>query len=257
VFKSSLRDRLSRRGKKQEDDADMTVTEHLEEFRSRLIVVIVTLVIGVIIGFFLAHEYVLEAMLVVPEDVIFIHPTEAFFTTLKIAIYLGIILSIPMIIYQVIAFLVPGLSSSEKKYVILGLPMSVVLFALGVAFAYSVILPLAYNFFIGFGGEAMEAQISVKEYVTFVLHFIIPFGLTFQLPLIVIILTALGILNPVFLRKNRKYGILVIFVMSAFLTPGDIGSQLLMAGPLVLLYEISVLLSAVIYRRKVNNRLSE
>ncbi len=234
----------------------MSVMEHLEEFRRRLMVVIINLVIGLIAGFYLSNEYVLDAILAVPgpENIIFIHPTEMFFTTLKVAFILALVISLPMIIYQIIAFLLPGLSSTEKKYVITGLPLSVFLFALGVFFAYSVILELAFDFFIGFGGDTVEPNVTVDNYISFALGLVIPFGLVFQLPLVVMILTGVGLVNPDFMRKNRKYIIFVIFIMAAFFTPPDMISQLFMAGPLLLLYEISVIISGIIYKRKIKNQ---
>ena len=124
------------------------------------------------------------------------------------------------------------------------------MFVVGVAFGYRVILPLAYSFFMNFGTESLEPLISIGSYVSFVLGIVIPFGIVFQLPLIVLLLTSVGILSPMVLTQYRKHIILVIFVISAFLTPPDVISQTLMAGPMILLYELSILLSKMVFWKR-------
>jgi len=227
----------------------MPLTDHLEELRRRLFIILIGLFVGGAVSFYFVFD-VMEFLLEIPGELTYLSVAEAFFAHIRLAIISAIIISLPVTLYQIIAFLLPGLSSRERKYLILGLPAALVLFATGVYFAYSIILPLAFDFFMSFGGDDIQPHITVSNYISFVKGLVIPFGVVFQLPLMVMVLTGVGIITPQFLRTNRKIVIFIIFIMAAFLTPPDIISQVLMAGPLLLLYEISILISALIYRRK-------
>lgn len=229
----------------------MTLVDHLSELRRRIMIIVGTLVLGFIVGFYYS-PIIVEYLMRVPGELVFVYPGEAFFVHLTVALVLGIILGLPIILYQLIRFLVPGLLPKEVRALFVGLPLSLALFALGVGFAYAAILPLAYRFFVGFGTEQLLPLISIGNYVSFVLGFIIPFGVVFQLPLIVLLLTGIGVLRPDTLAQYRKYIILVIFVLAALLTPPDIVSQTMMALPMLILYEFSILLSRVVFRKKLS-----
>lgn len=227
----------------------MTLVDHLAELRRRIIVVIIALFAGFLVGFYYSKPIV-EFFLRLPGQLVYLYPGEAFFVHLTVAAIVGVVLSFPVVLYQILRFILPGLQDKEIRVLYLGLPFAMVMFVVGVVFAYQVILPLAYAFFMGFGTETLEPLISVGNYVSFVLGLVLPFGLVFQLPLVVLLLTGVGILNPRFLIKNRKYVILVIFVVAAILTPPDIISQFLMAVPMLLLYEVSIFLSRLMFRRR-------
>ncbi|NLL43296.1 MAG: twin-arginine translocase subunit TatC [Firmicutes bacterium] len=227
----------------------LTLVEHLAELRSRIIICILTLIAGVLVGFYFSGPIV-KFLMRLPGELVYLYPGEAFMMHLTVALAVGIILGSPIVLYQVIRFIVPGLLERERRLLYLGLPLSAVLFVVGVSFAYQVILPLAYKFFLGFGTESLEPMISIGNYISFVLRLVLPFGLVFQLPLIVLLLTGTGILRPETLVHYRKYMILMIFIAAAVLTPPDIISQSLMALPMVLLYELSIILAKVVVRRK-------
>ncbi|NLJ81202.1 MAG: twin-arginine translocase subunit TatC [Firmicutes bacterium] len=228
----------------------MTLVDHLAELRLRIIKVIAALAVGVLISFYFAAP-VIDFLLQIPGKLVYLHPGEAFFIHLKLAVVGGLVVSFPIILYQVLGFIMPALRQAEKTALYIGLPFVMFLFLMGVVFAYKLILPLAFSFFMGFGTESLEPLISISSYVSFVLGLVIPFGIVFQLPLLVLLLTRLGILTPQILTRYRKVTILIIFALSAFLTPPDVISQILMAGPMVLLYEISILLSkSVSWRAK-------
>lgn len=227
----------------------MSFTDHLGELRKRLIWVVAAFIIATVIAFYFS-EFLLDIITVPADDLHYISPAEAFLTQLKLAIIAGLILSLPVILYHIIAFVLPALEPSEKRYLFVFLPLALILFSLGVLFAYFIILPLAYEFFINFARDDLLPVITVQSYVSFALGLLLPFGLVFQLPLIVTILSNLELITPEFMRANRKIAILITFLIGSLLTPPDLISQGLLAGPLIILYESSIGISKMIYRRK-------
>ncbi|HHT68948.1 MAG TPA: twin-arginine translocase subunit TatC [Firmicutes bacterium] len=246
-------------GKRQKTEVlveGMTLVDHLAELRRRIIVIISTLVLGVIVGFYYSPSIV-DYVMRIPGELVFLYPGEAFIVHLTVALVFGIVVDLPIILYQVVRFLVPGLREKEVRALFLGLPFSLGMFALGIVFAYKGILPLAYRFFMGFGTEHLAPLISIGNYVSFVLGLIVPFGIVFQLPLIVLLLAGVGILHPHTLVRYRKYIILVIVILAAVLTPPDVVSQMLMAIPMVLLYELSILLCRIVFRKRLADNKEE
>ncbi len=239
--------RLKQAGQAEEG---MSIVDHLTELRQRIIIVIAALVVGVLIGFYFASSIV-DYLLLIPEKLVYLYPGEAFFVHLKLALVGGLGLAGPVILYQLISFILPALRQNERTILFVGLPFVLLLFLAGVVFAYKLILPLAFSFFMGFGTDSLEPLISINSYISFVLGLIIPFGLVFQLPLVVVLLTSIGILTPQILVRYRKFMVLIIFIVSTVLTPPDIISQVLMGLPMILLYELSILLSrSAFWRRK-------
>mgnify|MGYP000872147248 CR=1 FL=1 len=237
---------------KEDSLAGMSLVDHLAELRKRIMIIVGTLVLGIVVGFYyspLLVEYVMR----IPGELVFLYPGEAFIVHLTVALVAGIVVDLPIILYQVIRFLVPGLMEREIRALFLGLPFSLGLFALGAVFAYKAILPIAYRFFMGFGTEQLAPLISIGNYVSFVLGLVVPFGVVFQLPLVVLLLAGVGILHPDTLARYRKYIILLIFIVAAVLTPPDIVSQVLMALPMLVLYEVSILLCRIVFRKKLAN----
>lgn len=182
-------------------------------------------------------------------ELIITDPAEAVMLCLKISFSGGVILGIPVIMYQVWKFISPGLYKHEKRSILPGVISSSVLFLLGAGFSYLVI-PYILDFLSSFSGGRMIPRFKVNEYLGFILRLVISFGIVFQLPVISFFLTAAGIITPSFIIKNFKYGLVVIFVISAFLTPPDVISQLFMSLPLILLYLISILISYTAFRKK-------
>ncbi|MGI5912050.1 MAG: twin-arginine translocase subunit TatC [Syntrophomonadaceae bacterium] len=221
-----------------------TIIEHLEALRSSLIIAFIAILFAAIFCFYFSEQILTTVTLplrLLNEDLIVTGVTEAFFVKLKISFYSGFVLAFPVVVWALWKFVKPALYPSERKYVYIFLPLAILLFAVGVIFAYFGILPLILNFFIFIAGENLETMFKVDQYVSFVLSFTIPFGLVFELPVVVFFLSKLGIIGYKSMARKRKYALLAIVVLAAALTPGpDPISQVLMAGPVYLLYEISI-----------------
>ena len=223
-----------------------TILEHLNDLRKSLLVSVVALIIAAIAAFYYS-DYILaiiqQPLKSLNLELIFIGVTEGFYIKLKLAFYGGLVLAFPVIAWQIYRFVAPALFPKERKYVLILFPLIILLFAGGVLFAYFGILKLVISFLITIAGN-LEPMLTIDKYVSFVLAFTIPFGLVFELPVVVYILTRMGIITPEWLSRNRKYALLIIFILAAVLTPGgDPISQCLMGVPVFLLYEISIWVS--------------
>lgn len=234
-------------------DVPMSLIDHLSDLRKVIIRIILAILFGAIISFVLFDDFLWE-IIYRPIDgkdieLIQITVTEAFLTRLKVSFLAGAIITIPFTAWQLWSFILPALYAHEKKYVYMITPFSAILFVLGIIFGYFVVLPIAIVFFVG-QGESLTPMLSFAQYVSFILRFLLPFGLVFQLPLAVIFLVRIGAVDHTFFRKNRKYAILLTFVVAAVLTPPDVISQVLMALPVLLLYEISIILSWLMRKKE-------
>lgn len=242
----------------QTKDKRMTLIEHLEELRHRIIVVVGSLVVAFPIAF--AYRATAMRWLIYPGQalaeegkfqLIQLTPGEAFFTDLRISLIAAAILASPIILYQLLAFVLPALKGNEKRIIATVLPAGLLLFAAGLAFAHLVVLPPALRFLLSYGSGFVMADLSVARYTSFIISFLIPFGIMFEMPLLVWVLARVNIVTAAFLRHYRRAAILVIFILAGFLTPTvDITTQVLMAGPLLVLYEISVLIAQFVAPRK-------
>jgi sec-independent protein translocase protein TatC len=182
--------------------------------------------------------------------VIFTAPTEAFFIRLKVAALAGAFLSLPVILWQIWRFVSVGLTPKERRYALSLLPFSLILFVAGGAFAFFAILPVGVRFLLSYQTETLVPMISIGAYTSFATAFVLAFGLVFQLPVVILLLARIGIVTPATLAAGRRYALLAIVVASAVLTPGgDIFSQLLMAVPTYLLYEVSIWIARVVAPR--------
>jgi sec-independent protein translocase protein TatC len=175
------------------------------------------------------------------DHLIFTNLPEAFFTLLKAAFISGIMLASPVLLYQFWMFVAPGLYDREKQLVMPILFLSTLFFLGGALFGYFIVFPFGFDFFLSFANESIRAMPSMKEYLGFSAKLLLAFGLVFEMPLVITFLSRLGIVSIPFLKKSRKYAILLFFVLAAFLTPPDVVSQLFMAFPMMLLYEISII----------------
>jgi sec-independent protein translocase protein TatC len=221
-------------------DDKLPFTDHLDELRHRLIISVIGIGVGFAISYAFSQQILLLLQRPMPTRLIFIAPTEAFFVNLKVALYAGLFLSIPLILFQVWKFVAPGLYEHERRYSYPFLIISTVLFLVGAAFAYLVILPVALHFLIAQGGELWQPNITLSNYLAFCMRLLLAAGLIFEFPVLMYFLTKVGVVTPEFLVKNRKYAVLVAFVLSAILTPPDVFSQILLAIPLFLLFEVSI-----------------
>jgi len=177
------------------------------------------------------------------SSLIFTSVAEAFFTYMKIAFIAGLILTSPFVLFQIWAFVAPGLYQKEKKYVVPFVLGGSVFFALGVLFAYFVAIPIGFKFLLGYATDFIKPMPSMKEYLSFSIKFLLAFGLVFEFPVVLVLLARIGVIDAKTLARHRKYAILLIFVFAAVMTPPDLVSQVLMALPLMGLYELSILLS--------------
>lgn len=225
--------------KLMQEASSMSVVDHLSELRTRLVIAIVAIIIGTL-GAYYYVEDILQILVAPAGKLYYTKPTEAFFTYMKISLVAGCIVSSPVWFYQIWAFIVPALSKGEKRVTFMVVPTAVVLFVVGVLFSYYLVLPMAIQFFIGFGTDELQPLFSIGQYIDFVIAFSLPFGITFELPLILIALGILGILSSDRLREYRKMFILLAFIIGAAISPTpDMLSQTMIAGPMILLYEIS------------------
>jgi len=243
---------------------EMPFLDHLEEFRWRLLWSLLAVGVGTVVGFLLVHYGNVLDLLIRPirplldgETLRYFSPVTPFFITLKLSIVVGILLAIPIVVYQIWAFLSPALKGEERRIIIPALYFGLLLFCAGVALAYFYVLPLALIFLTGFQQEYLTPAIEVGEYLAFVTRLLLAFGAVFELPVVVMILSAMGLMTPDFMRSKRRHAILALTILASMLTPGDLASTLLMLFPMLFLYEISILLSAAIQRRRARENEEE
>ena len=239
------------------EDLKMSLTEHLIELRKRLTNSLIAVGLGFFVGYYFKDW--LFAILTKPltdalpksSYLIYTGLTQAFFTYMKIAFFASLIITSPFIIYQVWKFISPALLPNEKKMVVPFVFFSTLLFLSGITFGYFVVLPTAFEFFVSFNNQYLRAMISFSDYLSFLVTFLLGFGLSFQLPILIFFLARLGIVTDKQLSRNRKYAVLVIFVVAAVLTPSpDALSQVLMAIPLIFLYEVSIFVAKFAAKKK-------
>jgi sec-independent protein translocase protein TatC len=237
---------------------EMPFLDHLEELRWRLLWSLVALIAFTVIGFFIVTRFDVLGLLVAPiapflgdSRLKYLSPIEPFFVTLKLALLVGFLFASPIIVYQIWAFLSPALRPSEKRAIVPSLYFGLALFMLGVAMAYYIALPVTLQFTMGFQTESLEQSIVIGEYLSVVTRLLLAFGIVFELPVLILTLTAMGLVTPEFLADKRRHAILLITVVSAVITPGDVVTiTILMMVPLILLYELSISLSKVVVRRR-------
>lgn len=234
----------------------MTLKNHLEELRQRLIFCVVFFVTSFFISYFFSKEiynFLLQPFFQISNNqdhrLIYTAPSEAFITYLKLSFYSAIFFSLPIFATQFYLFLSPGLYKNEKKNILLTLFFCFFLFLIGAFLAYYFILPLTLEFFASFENKgstsylSIELETKISDYLQLVINLLIAFGIAFQLPILLIFLIKLGLLSYYDLKSKRRYWIVIIFIIAAVLTPPDILSQLSLAIPMILLFEIAILIS--------------
>lgn len=239
----------------------MPFLDHLEELRQRLLRCILAIFSLSIISYIFSKQIMAILLRPFPREdkLIFLSPQEGFMIYITISLFAGLILSLPIIFYELWQFVRPGLYAKERKYTIRIVFFSTFFFLLGALFCYFVVIPYGLNFLLSFANDQLTPTIQIKEYLKFITLLILVFGIVFELPLLSFFLTKLGLLTPQFLRTKRRYGIVAIFIAAAVLTPTtDIISQLLLAVPLMILYEISIWVSrAALPRKKSKDQIKE
>jgi len=234
--------------RKDLNEREMPFLDHLEELRWRLLKSIISVFVMMVLCFLVSDE-ILKVLLYpgknidppVPLQVLKVQ--TVFIIKLEIALFAGIIISLPVIFYQLWQFLAPGLLKKERKLLPIIVFFSVLCFLIGGAFAYFIIIPYALQFFLSLAPIDIENNIALDFYIGFLLRLIIVFGVVFELPMLSLILSKFGILTPQFMRKYRKYAIVGAFILGAILTPPDPTTQMFLAIPIILLYELSIFIS--------------
>ena len=233
----------------------MSFLDHLEEMRWRIIRSLIVVVAATVVCFFFSRQLLdfltrPAARLHPAPKIIFLSPIGMFTVRLTTSLAAGIILSLPLILYQLWCFIAPGLLEKERRYLPKVLLFSSLCFLAGAALAYFVVVPMALRFLIGMATPEIQPQFDIGRYISFILKLTIAFGIVFELPVFSYFLTQMGILTPQILKRKRVYAIVFIFLIAAILTPPDIFSQILMALPLILLYEVSIWISSLVERGK-------
>lgn len=245
---------------KIDNNNEMHFLDHLEELRWRIIKILIGVVIGsVIVGIFI--DFIITNILLTPAknteppmSIINLKPYGQLTLYFEVILIGGLVVSMPNVFYQFWKFVEPALKEKEKKYIVSIVFFSTLCFLTGIAFIYYVLLPTALKFFATFGSVSISNQISIEEYLSFVISLLITGGVVFELPMISYFLGRIGILKPSFMRKYRRHAIVIILLLAGILTPGpDVTSQILLAVPLFVLYEISILLCKFAQKQKLLN----
>lgn len=244
---------------------EMPFLDHLEELRWRVFKALGALVSATILGFLLVQRFQVIDLIILPaqpylpeEGLAYFSPTTPFFFILKLSLLAGIILSFPIILYQVWAFLSPALEKREKRLIVPALYGGMLLFAAGAWLGYDIALPVSMRFFTGIQSEVLYAVLGADEYLSFATRLLMGFGIIFELPVVILILSVLGLVTPRFLRTKRRHAVVISTIVASLLSPGDVITvTVLMMAPLILLYELGILLSWLVTRgrEKEENRI--
>ena len=214
---------------------------HFDELRARLIKCLLAFFVATCVAYIFVDPVL--AFIVKPVGyLIFTAPSDAFIARMSLTFLGGFLLSAPIIIYQIWQFVASGLKDNERKYIVFFAPLSLIFFVMGALFAYVIMIPFALRFLLSFSTDFMLPMITVKNYISFVGTWVVAFGVVFELPLVLMFLAKIGVATPEFLRQYRRHAIVLILIISAILTPPDVVSQILMAVPLMILYEIGIVM---------------
>ncbi len=257
---AALLDRQRRPGS---TTGEMPFLDHLEELRWRILWSLLAVVVGAGIGIWLVMRYNVLSLLIEPIQpylegarLMYLSPSDPFFLTLQLGLTAGLLLAAPVVLYQVWAFVSPALLPQEKKAIVPALYLGLVLFAFGVVLAYLYALPMTLKFFMtNFQTDALQANIIAPTYLGLVVKLLLAFGVIFELPVVVLVLSAMGLVTSSFLREKRRYAIAGLTILAAMISPGDaITVTLLMMVPLILLYEMSIGLARMVEKQRERNR---
>ena len=231
-----------------ENDDEMSIIDHLTELRRRLIRCVVAVLLGSCITYAFDEE-IMQFLLAPAGKLYFMHPGEAFFSYAKVVLFSGFLLATPVVFYEIWRFFVPAFTRRERMVLGIMVPSSIMLFYAGLAFSFFLIVPIGIKFFMGMGSEDLSPLFSIEKYLDFIITFLLPFGLAFELPLIIIIMAAIGLVTSQQLKKYFRYVFFVSFIIGALLTPPDIVSQITLALPLTVLYGLSYLVVRFVLRK--------
>lgn len=242
--------------KKLTKEDNMTLLEHLDELRKRLTIIVIVNFVAMIF-LFGQTDIIMDYLLNINPglELVYITPSELLTVYIKLAFIMAIVICSPITIYQIWAFVEKGLYKNEKIYIAISLFFAVGLFIVGVLFCYFLVLPITLDFFIRIAIAEVSSKISIDSYVSFVNTMLVSFGIVFELPVLVFLLTKLRVLKPEILKKNRGLIIVGIFIAAAFITPPDVISQIMLGVPLTLLMELSIWICTIV--DKTNKKKSD
>lgn len=234
---------------------DLTLVGHLTELRRRIIISGLSIIIFSLIGYYFAENIALNLIDKASDmEFIYISPAELMLSYIRIGVYAGIVMAFPIIFSQIWLFVNPGIEKKHRKYLILAVIIGGIFFIVGVTFAYILVLPIIFTFFSGFQIDEIKASISFGNYLSFAIRIILSFGLVFELPILMFLLSRFNIVKPVFFEKYRKHMVVLIFLVAAFLTPPDVVSQSLIALPMLVLYQLGIILAKLGQGKKEKNK---
>ncbi|EME75357.1 preprotein translocase subunit TatC [Bacillus sonorensis] len=240
---------------------EMSLLEHIKELRRRLMFTAFFFAVFVMAGFFLAKPIIIYLQQTEEAKLLTLNAfklTDPLLVYMQFAFIIGAVMTSPLILYQLWAFISPGLYEKERKVTLSYIPVSIILFLGGIAFSYFILFPFVVDFMMNLSDDLNVNQvIGVYEYFQFLLQLTLPFGLLFQMPVVVMFVTRLGLVTPMFLSKIRKYAYFVLFVIAAVITPPELLSHLMVSVPLLILYEISIVISRIAYRQAQKNAIRE
>ena len=236
-------------------ERQMNLVDHLSELRKRLMIIVGSFMLLIILALmyvkniyqWLIQDLSIKLAVLGPSDILWVY--------MMLAAVIALAGTIPIAAHQIWLFVRPALSEKEKKITVAYIPALFMLFIVGISFGYFVIFPLVFQFLLSLSENMFMEFFTTEKYFRFLIHMVLPFGFLFELPVIIMFLTSLGVLNPYRLQKARKYSYFVLIVTAVLITPPDLLSDILVILPLLFLYECSVLLSKIVYRRKQRSEL--
>ena len=231
------------------DEGEMPISGHLQEFRKRLIICLAAVAAASVIAYQFVDDII--AMISAPAGKLyFLNPTEVFFSYLEIAVCTGALVTLPILCYEIWQFVRPALAPTERHAVLWLVPFAVLLFYAGLAFSFFLVLPAAVQFFMGFSTDTLQPMFSLSSYLSFFIAFMLPFGVVFELPLILFFLGKIGIVSSAFLKRKRRILIVLAFVFAGVISPTtDVFTQTMIAVPMIVLYEVSIYLVQYVLRK--------
>ncbi|ARK31547.1 twin-arginine translocase subunit TatC [Halalkalibacter krulwichiae] len=231
------------------NDNTFQLVDHLEELRKRIIVTLCAFVVSLVTAFIFVDKIYVFLVRDLPSKLAILGPSDILWVYLKIASVFAIAVTIPIAAYQIWLFVRPALDAKERKITLAYIPALFLLFLLGICFGYFILFPLVLQFLVALAGDLFEMFYTTEKYFQFMMQMTLPFGFLFEIPVVIMFLTSLGILNPYALQKSRKYAYFILIIISILITPPDFLSDVLVIIPLILLYECSVILSKFVYKR--------
>ena len=232
------------------NNKEMSVIGHLEELRKRIIFSLIIFIIALCISIFFVKDFYSWLTKDLEHPLAILSPSEILWAYLSLSCVIAITFSIPFIAFQIWFFVAPALTNKEKRTTLFYIPGLFVSFILGLSFGYFIIYPTILNFLLTLSEDQFQTMFTIEKYIKFLLNISLPFGFLFELPIIVMFLTSLGIINPTMLARGRKVAYFILVVVAVIITPPDFLSDILVTIPLILLYEVSISFSKLVYKRK-------